>query len=383
MGTGTYAFVRKIWRIAAAIETGVVLLMLVVILSALGTIVLQRPATRPDEMERSYSPFVLRILDLTRLTDVYHSWWFLGLLLLVSICIVAASLDRLPSRWRYLARPYKYPEEGFRRTLHPQRTVELAPEAGVSEQTAMAAAERALTARGYRPQRVAQAGQTGLFAERNRLSQLAVYVVHLSLLLIFLGTMVDGLLGWRGILTLHPGETASAVRLGDGAWRDLGFMLRSEGAGQEHYPDGTLKQVWTNVTLIEDGRAAGQSRILINAPLVYRHVRIYQSHAGANGEELEVAHQPGLWIVWIGVVVMGIGLLFVFYLVHVRMWVVPVRCAKTGKLSLWMGGSVNRHRDGFEPRFNELARSIEEELKCTTATAPDKGVSTPEIRQAE
>jgi len=380
MGTGSSAFVRKIWRIAASIETGVVLLMLLAIFSALGTIILQRPATRPEEMERSYSPFALRILDATRLTDVYHSWWFLGLLLLVSVCIVAASVDRLPSRWRYFAHPYKYPDEGFRHTLQPLRTVELAPEAGVSEETALAAAEQALAARGYRPQRVAQTGQTGLFAERNRLSQLAVYVVHLSLLLIFLGTMVDGLLGWRGILTLHPGEMAGAVRLGDGAWRELGFMLRSDGAGQEHYPDGTLKQVWTNVTLLEDGRAAGQSRILINAPLVYRQVRIYQSRTGGNGEELEVAHQPGSWLVWSGVVVMGIGLLFVFYLVHVRLWVVPVRCAKTGKLSLWVGGSANRHRHGFEPRFNELARSIEEELKRVAAAAPGKGLSASGIR---
>ena len=379
MGTASFGFVRKIWRIAASIETGVVLLMLVVILSALGTIVLQRPATPPDEMERSYSPFALHILDATRLTDVYHSWWFLGLLLLVSVCIVAASLDRLPSRWRYFSRPYKYPEEGFRRTLHPQRTVELAPEAGVSEETAMAAAELALAARGYRPHRVAQGGQTGLFAERNRLSQLAVYVVHLSLLLIFLGTMVDGLLGWRGILILHPGEMASVVRLGDGAWRELGFTLRSDGAGQEHYPDGTLKQVWTNVTLLEDGRATGQKQIRVNGPLLYRQVRIYQSHTAGSGEELEVAHQPGSWIVWSGVLVMGIGLLFVFYLVHVRLWVVPVRCAKTGKLALWVGGSVNRHRDGFEPRFNELARSIEEELKRSTAAAPGKGLSKPGV----
>ena len=29
-----------------------------------------------------------------------------------------------------------------------------------------------------------------------------------------------------------------------------------------------------------------------------------------------MAHQPGSWLVWSGVVVMGIGLLFVFYLVH-------------------------------------------------------------------
>jgi cytochrome c biogenesis protein len=380
MGTGNHAFVRRIWRIAVSIETGVVLLMLLVIFSALGTIVLQRPATRPEEMERSYSPFALRILDATRLTDVYHSWWFLGLVLLVSVCIVAASLDRLPSRWRYFARPYRYPEEAFRRTLQPQRTVELAPEAGVSEETAMAAAEHALAARGYHPERVAQAGHTGLFAERNRLSQLAVYVVHLSLLLIFLGTMVDGLLGWRGMLTLHSGETASAVRLGDGKWRSLGFTLRSDGAGQEHYPDGTLKQVWTNVTLLQDGHEAGQKQIRINGPLVYRHMRIYQSHTGGNGEELEVAHQPGSWIVWSGVVVMGVGLLFVFYLVHVRLWVVPVRCTKTGRLLLWMGGSANRHKDGFEPRFNELARLIEEELKRATVAAQGKGISMSGIR---
>jgi len=379
---GTYAFVRKIWRIAASIETGVVLLMLVVILAALGTIVLQRPATRPDEMQRSYSPFLLRILDATSLTDVYHSWWFLGLLLLVSLCIVAASLDRLPNRWRYFSLPCKFPEEGFRRTLQPQRTLDLDPEAGLNEAAAIAAAELALAARGYRSQRVVHGGQTGLFAERNRFSQLAVYVVHLSLLLIFLGAIVDGLLGWRARLTLHPGQIASAVQLGNGALRPLGFTLRFDGAGQEHYPDGTLKQVWTSVTIIEDGSPPRPTRILINAPLAYRQVRIYQSHTGGSGEELEVAHQPGSWIVWCGVVVMGIGLIFVFYLVHVRLWVVPVRSAKTGKLSVWLGGSVNRHRDGFEPRFNDLARSIEEELKRTVA-AQGNGVSSPGIGQAE
>lgn len=382
MGTGNYAFVRKIWRIAASIELGVVLLMLVAIFAALGTIVLQRPVTRPEEMERSYSPFALRILDAARFTDVYHSWWFLGLLLLVSFCIVAASLDRLPSRWRHFAHPDKFPDGTLRRALQLQRTVDLSAMAGASEETVLATAEYALQTRGYHPQRVTQDGQTGLFAERNRLSQLAVYVVHLSLLLIFMGTLVDGLLGWRSMLTLHPGETASAVRLDDGAWRTLGFTLRSDSAGQECYPDGTLKQVWTNVTLFEDGRPVAQRQIRINGPLVYRNVLVRQSHTGENGEELEVVHQPGSWIVWSGVMVMGVGLIFVFYLVHVRLWVVPVRCAKTRKLSLWVGGSANRHRDAFEPRFNDLARSIEDELK-RRAAAPGEILSMPGIGLAE
>ena len=64
-----------------------------------------------------------------------------------------------------------------------------------------------------------------------------------------------------------------------------------------------------------------------------------------------------------GVVLMGIGLVFVFYLVHVRLWVVPIRDGKTGRISLWVGGSANRNRDGFERRFNDLTASIEEELK--------------------
>jgi len=67
-------------------------------------------------------------------------------------------------------------------------------------------------------------------------------------------------------------------------------------------------------------------------------------------------------------VLMGVGLAFVFYLVHMRIWVVPVRDSKTGKQSLWIGGSANRNRDGFEERFNSLVASIEHELQTLTSS---------------
>src|SRR5208283_5308646 len=47
---------HKTWRTIASIQTGVVLLILVVILAATGTIVLLRPATEPDEIQSAYSP---------------------------------------------------------------------------------------------------------------------------------------------------------------------------------------------------------------------------------------------------------------------------------------------------------------------------------------
>jgi len=80
--------------------------------------------------------------------------------------------------------------------------------------------------------------------------------------------------------------------------------------------------------------------------------------------------------VWSGVVLMGVGLTFVFYVVHMRFWMVPVRDPRTGMWSLWIGGTANRNRDAFEQRFNELVESVEEELKLLAKTAPREQVTT-------
>ena len=60
---------------------------------------------------------------------------------------------------------------------------------------------------------------------------------------------------------------------------------------------------------------------------------------------------------------MGLGLATAFYLVHMRIWVAPVRDAR-GRLELWIGGAANKNRDAFEQRFATLTRKIEEELKA-------------------
>ena len=112
-------------------------------------------------MQNAYSPQVLRILDAVGLTDVFHAWWFLGLLLLVSLCIVAASVDRFPNSWRYFSRPYKYPDESFRRASHPQKSLAIA-----DEESGLVAAERALHSLGFKPERVVREDHFGIFAER-------------------------------------------------------------------------------------------------------------------------------------------------------------------------------------------------------------------------
>ena len=483
MAVDLRALGHKTWRTVASIQTGVVLLILVVILSAAGTIVLQRPATDPDEMQIAYSPQALRILDAVGLTDVFHAWWFLGLMLLVSLCIVAASIDRFPNSWRYFSRPYKYPDASFRRASHPQKSLAIE-----DEESGLMAAERALHSLGFKPERVipkdAREAHFGIFAERHRISELAVYIVHASLLLIFFGALVDGLWGWRGYLSLTEGQTSNLVELRDGTTRTLPFAIRCDSAGQENYQDGTPKKWWSKLAVVEDGRDVKKKEIVVNDPLLYSGVRFYQASYGPNGKVdkfslvatpsngsgqkqeiglalndtvsldadttvrfaeffpdyavrdgqvyrksnelenpaahlvvtsrragkdfdvwfpplnevadnskapyefrvtdlkmgyftgLQVSHEPGQWGVWSGVVLIGVGLAFVFYVVHMRFWVVPVCDPKTGKYLLWIGGSANRNRDAFEQRFNDLVALVEEELKTVPLTSPREQVAT-------
>jgi cytochrome c biogenesis protein len=79
---------------------------------------------------------------------------------------------------------------------------------------------------------------------------------------------------------------------------------------------------------------------------------------------LEVSHEPGQWAVWAGVILMGIGLTVVFYFVHTRIWVIPVRDAR-GQLQLWIGGTANKNKEAFEQRFRDLVEEIESELKLS------------------
>lgn len=459
---------RKIWQTLAAIKTGVILLILVVILSAAGTIILQRPATDPDEMQRAYSPLVLVLLDGLGLTDVFHAWWFVLLLSLVSLSIIVASVQRFPNAWRFFSRPYKSPDETFRNALPNHKVISIKDK---DEEAAVSYAERALQKAGYRPERIVRENSFSLFGEHNRFSELAVYIVHASLLLIFLGSNIDALFGWRGFVTLTRGQQSSQVKPQNGSPHNLPFAVRCDGAGQENYADGTPKRWWSDLSVLENGTVTLRKQIVVNEPLVYRGIRFYQASYGRTGTidklvltatprdgqsakditlgldetvpldgdtsvrlaefipdyvvgdghvytrsnqlenpaarlvveskksgraanvwlppipgleqdasspysfegkdvqmayftGLEVSHEPGQWEVWAGVVLMGIGLTVVFYFVHVRIWVVPVRDAR-GQLQLWIGGTANKNKEAFEQRFRDLVEEIESELKLS------------------
>ncbi len=409
---------------------------------------------------------MLRFLDATGLTDVFHARWFIALMILVSLSIIAASVERFPNAWRFFARPYKSPDEGFRRVLPTQAHIAVS-----DEEHGLSAAEAAFRKLGLKTEHIVRPSSFSLFSERNRISEMAVYIVHASLLLIFLGGIVDALYGWKGFMMLSPGSESSQIAMKSGAMKQVPFAIRCDAAGEDTYADGSPKKYWSKLAVVDDGREVSRKEIVVNDPLVYEGVRFYQASFGRTGKldelilkvtpnndsnanpqqialalnqsvaldpdtsvqlaeffpdyvvedghvyarsndvvnpavhlivtskkaaapvnvwlpeipgvaenasspyifqpgelktavftGLEVSHEPGQWAVWGGVILMAIGLTFVFYVVHMRFWVVPVVDAQ-GRTSLWIGGAANRNRDAFEMKFKKVVEQIQKELK--------------------
>ena len=68
MAPNTASPLRRVMNTLGSVKTGVFVLIIIGIVSAAGTVVLQRPITEPEQMEQAYSPGTLKVLDAVGLT---------------------------------------------------------------------------------------------------------------------------------------------------------------------------------------------------------------------------------------------------------------------------------------------------------------------------
>jgi len=127
-----------------------------------------------------------------------------------------------------------------------------------------------------------------IFGEKWRWSRLGVYIVHLSVILLLIGSVVGSLFGFDGFVQIPEGETTDIIQLrGTGKTYQLPFKIRCEDFDVSFYPNKAPKEFRSDLIIFEGDREILKKSIIVNDPLRYAGINIFQSSYGEIEGETE------------------------------------------------------------------------------------------------
>jgi cytochrome c biogenesis protein len=430
------------------------LLISLAVLSIIGTIIPQ--GSIPPEYLASISPAKHQIYKTLGFFDMYHSWWFILLLYLLTVNLVACSIKRLPHIWKIISQPTLTMSSGLEQSLANKASFKTGerPEQLKEKLSAFLGVEFA------HPVATEADGAWHLFAQKTPWCRLSVYCVHLSVIIIFIGAMIGSFFGYKGFVNILEGESISKVMGRSDKEIDLGFSVRCEQFTVALYKTGAPKEFKSILTVFENGKPVPDYtnvRVIVNDPLSYKGITFYQSsygnagnyfftvsgldgkstqpltldtntsatlpdgstmhvleatddisqfvpnlsgpaaqveiHSPQGGSEkvivyanypelniehakehkgalvlqykgaekkmytgLQVAKDPGVWIVWLGCALMVVGIYGAFLMSHRRVWI------RIQNGTVTIGGNASKNQAAFEQYFEELAKKLNKHL---------------------
>jgi len=266
---------KKVWGFFASIRLTVVLLISLAATSIIGTLVPQNED--PAAYVQAFGGFAYQLFSMLGIFDMYHSWWFQALLLLLTANIVVCSVDRLSATWKIIfAKNPSFNAARFknlknRETFKDSRSPELlqkiyAPVLG----------------RAFRRSCLEQTEKGfAIFGDKGRWTRLGVYVVHASVIFLLIGGLIGSIFGFDGFVNIPEGEAVNTIRLGNGARTlPLDFAIRCDNFAVSFYDSGMPKEYRSGLTILEQGRPVMHKEIIVNDPLRYKGVNMFQSSYG-------------------------------------------------------------------------------------------------------
>lgn len=269
-------FFSPVWQLFVSVKLTVVVLLTIAAAASIGTLI---PQNQPDLFYRmNFSETSYGIFSALDLFNLYDSLWFQSLILVLAVNIIVCSMDRLKIVWKIVFPKQKSFSPGAfseKNTTQPV-TVDKAPNA------LQIPFEKKL--KKYCGATHLKPADDGfyLFGEKGRLSRLGVYVVHFSVLLLLCGTMISSIAGFEGRMNIPEGEKAREITLRNSQKeKTLDFAIRCDDFDVSFYESGRPKKYQSTLSIIENGNVVLTKDILVNKPLRYKGISIFQSSYGA------------------------------------------------------------------------------------------------------
>jgi cytochrome c biogenesis protein len=260
------------------------LLILLAVLSIIGTIIKQNAPS--SEYIQRYGVDLYNVLNFFNLFDMYHSWWFSAILILLVINLIACSIRRIPA---ILSQVFRGPEtkaleDSMVRALpYVEKVRTSAP--SKREEEIQSYLKKWLRSR----DRIETESSITLYSEKGRFSRLGFPITHLSILVILIGGLLGSLYGFKGFVNILEGETVDRVYLrvkDEEIAKPLDFKVRCDDFSLTYYDlpgrkEKHVKEYTSILTILDNGQEVLKQTIQVNHPLRYKGLAFYQSSYGA------------------------------------------------------------------------------------------------------
>lgn len=281
--------VNRVLDLLSSVRFGVILLIIMVVLSMLGMLIIQQNVQGFDVFYAAMTPAEKQVFGWLGFFDIYHAWYFNLMLLVLSLNIVLASIDRFPTAWVYIVKPKIEATKAY--LLNQNFNAQI--ETGAAQTVTVEKVSGALKKFGFKP-RVTQKenGRTIIFGQKNAWNRLGAYLVHVALLMLFLGHFVALQTGHDADVRLMPGMTANEIQLirynldkQERAPVPLPFSIYCTDIEQKLInKDGSIEinntMDWaTRVKISDPVYGERTASISLNQPYTYRGYRFFQASA--------------------------------------------------------------------------------------------------------
>ena len=244
--------------------------------SAIGTFIPQNKP--PHEAVAKFGAFWASVFDKLGFFDIYHTWWFGGLLALMAFNVVACKLRNLPKIIFGPPQKNKLDVKGSLSQIFHRASFREDFKSGKDVEQASQSIQSWIKKRKYQMQKgtvLIDKKEKGIiyYAGRHYAQRWGDFILHVSIVGILAGNLLGALVGYEEAIPVMEGSKATTQK--------GRFEIELKDFEIDYYQSTGVPSLFASDLVVrQQGKVVGEKRIVVNDPLDVEGVRFYQASWG-------------------------------------------------------------------------------------------------------
>lgn len=265
---------KKIYDAAGSIKTALTIFVLLILVSCAGTFIKQN-APAEETIERLTQYFgdsagaLYDILNNLGFTNLYHTYWFNIILLLLGVNLAVCSFQKLPATFRRFKSPITTEKKSFEKFYYAEEQLDASTDNIKNAFASVFSAWKKTDDNNISA------------AEKGKIGKLGALITHIGLLILIIGGFIGGIFGFNGNIAILESKIEDTAYTANGNELVLPFSIYLESFKTEYYENTSQQSAFSShVHFLKDNQTVANAEISVNKPFKYEGVTFYQSSHG-------------------------------------------------------------------------------------------------------